>query len=58
MIPDNIDCNIEEIRHCDYFLISSCPETCGYAEHILGLGVGESYERRIEENDRTGGGLV
>jgi len=53
MIPDNVDCNRKEIKHCNYFLVPTCPETCGYAEHIMGLGVKDSYQRRLEERSNS-----
>ena len=50
-LPNNIDCNREEIKHCDWYMHKLCRETCGYAEYIMGLGVKDSYQRRLEERN-------
>lgn len=33
-LPAYVDCNNKRIEHCDYYILRSCPETCGFAKHI------------------------
>ncbi len=37
VLPSYLDCNSEEITHCDFFMLEDCPETCGFALDIKGL---------------------
>jgi len=46
-LPNNIDCNREEIKHCDWYMHKLCRETCGYAEYIMGLGVGAMCDSEL-----------
>ena len=36
-LPEYINCNSKTIPHCDYFMHSSCAETCSYADDINGI---------------------
>ena len=41
MIPNYIKtkfCNDPSINHCKYYIHKKCPETCGYAREIKGIG--------------------
>lgn len=39
-LPEHINCKSKVIAHCDFYMHKSCPETCGYALDVKGLGVG------------------
>jgi len=60
-LPEYIVCHSKYITHCDFYMHSDCPETCGYAKNIKGiedvvLGVGApmidpTRVRRMEDQD-------
>lgn len=53
VLPDYIDCKIEYILHCDFYLTKDCKDTCGYALDIGGIGIGAADEGLGELLDNT-----
>lgn len=39
-LPQYLNCQSEEIIHCDFYMHRDCKNTCAYALDIRGLGVG------------------
>lgn len=62
MIPDYVDCKMQEIVHCDYLMHSECKKSCGYYRSIMGLGVGACCDggllKRIKNNAHQKNGIV
>jgi len=53
-LPKYINCENKEMEICDYFMVTTCPETCLYAREIRGMGVGAVCDsgllKRLEED--------
>lgn len=54
MIPDYITtqfCNDLKFNHCEYYMHKKCPETCGYAREIKGIGaIDLEIAKKIKKN--------
>lgn len=52
-LPKYINCKNKEIEFCEYYMHESCPETCGYAWEIRGIGIGAMDEGivKLVKND-------
>ncbi len=49
-LPEYINCKSKTITHCDFYMHIKCPETCNYAQEVLGIGAtDQGTAKRIKE---------